>query len=196
LPGDPWRACSAAALPALWIHLAIYDAQDALVFESGQPQSDGSIAGNDADEDPARYEPHYDLIFDPDQVQIYEPIMLNSDGEVTYTLLRAASYAKDNRLLPMGFDKATAGKDFAVHGVAAGDESFYGGSDRVAYQIDVQRHTGPFTVRVELLYQPLSYRFAQDLCQEETAPIESMCSYYRTADHTPVVVASTEQKVR
>ena len=34
--------------------------------------------------------------------------MLNSEEAVTYTLLRANSYAKDNRLLPAGFDKASA----------------------------------------------------------------------------------------
>ena len=94
-----------------WIHLTVLDANGKVVFESGRLQADGSIVGSDADEDGARYEPHYDLISSPDQVQIYEPIMQNSDGEVTYTLLRAASYAKDNRLLPQGFDKATAGED-------------------------------------------------------------------------------------
>jgi hypothetical protein len=179
-----------------WIHLSLYDAADKLVFESGQPQADGSIAGSDADQDPARYEPHCDLISDPDQVQIYEPIMLDSDGEVTYTLLRAAAYAKDNRLLPGGFDKATAGEDIAVRGAAAKDETFGGGSDRVGYQIDVKGHEGPYTVRAELLYQALSYRFAQDLCQEETAQAEIVCSYYDGADHTADVIASAERKVR
>jgi hypothetical protein len=42
-----------------------------------------------------RYEPHYDVITKPGQVQIYEGIMLNTDNEVTYTLLRAAKYVKD-----------------------------------------------------------------------------------------------------
>jgi hypothetical protein len=179
-----------------WIHLSVQDAGGKTVFESGAPRADGSIAGNDADEAPARYEPHYDQIDDPGQVQIYEPIMLNSEGEVTYTLLRAAAYAKDNRLLPLGFDKATAGQAYAVHGAAAGDESFAGGLDRIRYQVDVQGHEGPFTVRAELLYQTVSYRFAQDLCQEEAASIQNMCDDHRAADHTPALVASAERKVR
>jgi hypothetical protein len=179
-----------------WLHLIVQDAGGAIVFASGQPQADGSIAGNDADEDAARYEPHYDRISSADQVQIYEPIMRNSDGEVTYTLLRAASYAKDNRLLPSGFDKEAAGKEIAVRGAAAEDESFAGGGDRVTYQVDVRGRTGPLAVRVELLYQALSYRFAQDLCREQGAPVERMCGYYEAADHTPAVVASAERTVR
>ena len=65
-----------------------------------QSSEDGAILGNDNDSDPAQYEPHYAVLSQPDQVQIYEGIILNSDGQVTTTLLRAASYIKDNRLLP------------------------------------------------------------------------------------------------
>ena len=67
--------------------------------------------GVDADADRATFEPHYDLITSPDQVQVYEAIMGNNLNEVTYTLLRGADYLKDNRLLPQGFDKATAPSD-------------------------------------------------------------------------------------
>ena len=63
----------------------------------------GRFTGNDNDGNPAQYEPHYAVLSQPDQVQIYEGIIVNSDGQVTTTLLRAASYIKDNRLLPAGF---------------------------------------------------------------------------------------------
>ena len=91
-----------------WLHITVRDAAGNIVFESGAVSPDGMISGNDNDEDAARYEPHYTILSAPDQVQIYESIMLNSDGEVTTILLRAASYAKDNRLLPQGFDLAAA----------------------------------------------------------------------------------------
>jgi len=131
---------------SVWIHLVVTDAEGQMVFESGQPLPDGSIAGNNADEDLKTYEPHYDVISQPDQVQIYQTIMHNSDGAVTYTLLRAASYVKDNRLLPDGFDKSSASEAIAVWGQAIGDENFTGGSDQVRYQVDLQGHSGPFTV--------------------------------------------------
>ncbi|HSQ18114.1 MAG TPA: hypothetical protein VLM83_10480 [Anaerolineales bacterium] len=84
-------------------------------------------------------------------MQIYESIMLNSDGEVTTVLLRAAAYAKDNRLLPQGFDLAAATPDILVFGAAAQDADFTGGSDRLGLQLDLSGATGPFTVQVELL---------------------------------------------
>ena len=79
---------------------------------------------------------------------------------------------------------------------AAEDETFGGGSDQVTYQIDVKAQEGPFTVHAELLYQTLSYRFAHDLCQEEAAQAEIVCSYYDAADHSPAVIASAQKKVR
>ena len=95
----------------------------------------------------------------------------------------------------IGFDKTIADEDYAVYGAAATDTSFDGGSDQVTYQIDVQGHEGPYTVHVELLYQSVSYRFAQDLCQDETASDEIVCEYHRTVDHAPAVVASAQKKV-
>jgi hypothetical protein len=166
------------------------------VFESGQPQPDGSIAGNDADAAQAAYEPHHQVISSSDQVQIYEPIMKNSDGQVTYTLLRAASYAKDNRLLPRGFDKGTASEDIAVRGDAASDEDFVGGSDAVTYQIDLQGTSGPFTLSAALLYQTLSYRFAEDLDQDGTPLIERFTRYYRESDRRPAILVTVQETIR
>jgi hypothetical protein len=108
--GLPSRRC--------WLHVVVTDANKNTIFESGKPTGDGRIEGNDAeDEDPNTWEPHYTVITQAEQVQIYEPIMLNYEGEVTYTLLRAYSYTKDNRLLPAGFDKGSASDDIAVWGM-------------------------------------------------------------------------------
>jgi hypothetical protein len=180
-----------------WIHLTITDASGQVIFESGQPQADGSIAGNDADENGAVYEPHHEVISGPDQVQIYESIMRNSDGEVTYTLLRGASYVKDNRLLPRGFDKQTASEDIAVWGEAALlDNNFVGGSDQVTYQVSVRGYSGPFTVLAELLYQAVSYHFVLDLRQDSTSFIDRFGRYYDDADRMPTVIAIVQETVR
>ncbi len=104
-----------------WLHVTVTDGAGSVIFESGAFNPDGSIAGNDNDADAALFEPHYDLIDSPDQVQIYEAIMQDVAGAPTTTLLSGAGYLKDNRLLPDGFDKATAGPEIAVYGEAAGD---------------------------------------------------------------------------
>ena len=78
----------------------------------------GSIAGNDNDSDPAQFEPHYERIDEPDQVQIYESIMVDPAGAPTTGLLAAVRYAKDNRLVPRGFQKGTAAREIAVVGDA------------------------------------------------------------------------------
>ncbi len=172
-----------------WLHVTVTDARGEVVFESGKPNADGTITGNAADSDDTTYEPHYDLITQADQVQIYEAIMANSDGEVTYTLLRAAAYAKDNRLVPPGTPKADLPPDIAVYGKAASDSNFDNGADTISYQIGVNGAEGPFTLTAELLYETLSYRFVQDLLKDETSLTNRFGTYYAMAYKTPLLVA-------
>ena len=176
-----------------WVHLIVTDADGKTVFESGKPKADGSIAGNDADENGSAYELHHDVISSPDQVQIYEPIMQNSEGKVTYTLLRGASYAKDNRLLPLGFDKESASEDVAARGKAMHDVSFVGGGDSVTYQISASGYSGPFVVAAELLYQTIAHRFMLDLQQDSTDPlVDRFSHYYDSTDKTPILIHKVE----
>ena len=147
----------------VWIHVVVRDSAGRAVFESGNVNPDGSIAGNDNDADKTKFEPHYSVVRGADQVQIYESILGDPSGGVTTGLLNASQYLKDNRLLPKGFDKRTAEPDIAVHGAAAGDADFIGGGDRVRYSVAVGGASGPFTVDVELLYQPIGFRWAQNL---------------------------------
>ncbi len=155
-----------------WIHLAVRDADGRSVFESGAFRPDGSIAGNDNDDDGSRFEPHYDHITEPGQVQIYEDVMVDYAGKVTTGLLYGARYVKDNRLLPVGFEKTTAPPEVAVRGAAEDDPDFEGSGDRLRYTMDVGERLGPFTVEAELWYQPIGYRWAKNLVEypsEESA---------------------------
>jgi hypothetical protein len=179
-----------------WLHVMVQNGSGAVIFESGKTQADGAIAGDDGDEKNL-VEPHYDVITRQDQVQIYESVMQNTDGEVTYTLLRGAGYIKDNRLLPKGFDKNTAAADIAVKGAAAADENFTGGSDLVTYQVPVGNHSGPFTITAELLYTTVSHAFMQDLGQDASLPrVERFVKFYSEADKTPVTIAGVKGLTR
>ena len=117
------------------LHVTVTNSLNQVVFESGKVKADGSVVGVDADEQNGVFEPHYDLITSADQVQVYEAIMGNNLGDVTYTLLRGKEYLKDNRILPLGFNKATAPADVRVVGEALADSNFIGGSDQISYRI-------------------------------------------------------------
>jgi hypothetical protein len=173
----------------VWLHLTVYDAQGNVVFDSGNWAADGSIVGNDNDSDAAAYEPHYDLIDRPDQVQIFEAIIGDVDDNVTTTLLRGAGYLKDNRLLPIGFDKSAVEADVAVYGNAAEEANFVGGSDQITYQIDIGEASGPLTVTVELLYQSIGYRWAQNLAQYQVPEPDRFLEYYEALPNLPVIIA-------
>lgn len=180
-----------------WINLIAKDGGGQVIFESGRPLADGSIEGNSNDMDIMNYEPHYEVISQPDQVQIYEGIMLNTDNQVTYTLLRAAKYAKDNRLLPAGFDKATAAADVGVFGKALEDADFTGGGDQVLYRINTGSASGPITITIRLLYSPVSYSFVKDLGKDANLPlVKRFLHYYQYADKMPQEVNAIQTVVR
>jgi hypothetical protein len=161
-----------------WIRLTVRDASGRDAFVSGRLMPGGAIAGNANDENPAAFEPHYREITRQDEVQIYEPILADQSGAVTTGLLRAVAYAKDNRLLPDGFDKRTANADVAVHGDAREDADFTGGSDRIRYAIDVAGASAPFTVEAELLFQPIGFRWADNLRGYRSAETDRFVRYY------------------
>jgi hypothetical protein len=179
-----------------WLHLVVRDVGGAVVFESGALDEQGRIAGNDNDLDPARYEPHYEAIDSAEQVQVYEAIMADADGAVTTGLIAAVRFVKDNRLLPDGFDKGTAEDDVAVRGEAFGDEDFVAGGDRVRYGVDLGGARGPFNVQAELWYQPIGYRWAHNLAEEQAPEIDRFVTLYdRMAGGSATVLARAATEV-
>ncbi len=161
-----------------WLHVTLRDTKGRVVFSSGEAQPTGAIAGNDNDRDAARFEPHYREIHSADQVQIYEVIMGSPGGSVTTGLLTEVSYLKDNRVPPLGFNKAVVPDDVEVRGDAADDPDFLGGEDRVRYSIDVSAAEGPFTFDAELWYQSIAYRWAQNLRGYDAAEPQRFVGYF------------------
>lgn len=164
-----------------WLHVEVRDGAGVTIFESGALTPDGAIAGNDNDRDAAVFEPHHQQIDSPEQVQIYESILGQPDGKVTTGLLAASQYLKDNRVLPAGFDKATAPADIAVRGNAAGDSDFDGGRDLVRYAVALGEATGPYEVKAELWYQPIGFRWAHNLAAYDAVETRRLVEYYRGA---------------
>jgi hypothetical protein len=162
-----------------WLHVTVTDAAGRTVFESGAFARDGRIVGNDNDEDARRFEPHYTEVTRPDQVQVYEAVMAAGDGSVTTGLMSAERWLKENRLLPRGFDATRAGGRAAVRGEAATDPDFGPGGDRTRYSVAVDPTAGPFRLEVELWFQPVAYRWAENLASYDTFETNRFVRYYR-----------------
>ncbi len=178
-----------------WIRFTVRDAEGRTVFESGAIQPDGSIRGNANDQDPDRFEEHYTRIDSPEEVQIYEAIMADPEGRVTTGLIRAIRFIKDNRILPRGFEKAAASHDIAVQGRARQDEDFQGSGDTIRYAVRVDRARKPFTVEAELLYQPIAFRWAKNLTEQQAAEIDRFVSYYDSMSQQSWTVLARDEAI-
>jgi hypothetical protein len=179
----------------MWLHFKVVDSNGNIVFESGLVNADGSIAAADNDVDQAVFEPHYDLITSADQVQIYETIMGDSDGNTTYTLLRAAQYLKDNRLTPKGFNKLNVPDDVAVHGQAVNDADFDLGSDEVTYRIPVAV-SGDLAVSVSLNFQVIAHGYLQDLYRDsQLEQVQAFKDMYSAQSLKHEVITSAQTTV-
>lgn len=173
-----------------WLHVTVRDSRGSTVFESGRINDNGSIAGNDSDMNGATFEPHYEELTSADQVQIYEPVLGDRSGRPTTGLLTATQYLKDNRLLPRGFDKASAPPEIGVIGAARDDADFSGAGDRVRYRVPVSGE-GPYRVDVELRYQSIGFRWASNLEPIKAGEPARFVSYYRaTAPGSSIIVAT------
>jgi hypothetical protein len=176
----------------VWIQLTVRDAGGRVVFESGAVAPDGRVAGNDNDANPATFEPHYAEITRADQVQVYESIMADPAGRLTTGLLSGARYLKDNRLLPRGMSRASATPDVAVHGVAAEDPDFTGGGDRVAYRVPVDGAQGALTVTARLWFQPIGFRWAENLRAYDAPEPKRFVAYWDSMASESALALSTQ----
>jgi hypothetical protein len=178
-----------------WIHTTVQDGSGSIVFESGAwDASNGTIIGD------TELQPHYRSISNPAQTQIYQSVMGDVDGDVTWVLLRGAEYLKDNRLPPRGF--RTDHPDYqhtSIGGAAALDPDFNhedglegSGSDVVEYRIPGFAEGSEFSVEIEFLYQSVAPSFVQDLLAYDTEDVEEFGELWNDADNFPAVMRTIE----
>jgi hypothetical protein len=87
-------------------------------------------------------------------------------------------YLKDNRLLPRGFEKTTADKDIAVVGDASQDPDFGAAGDRLRYSVGVEGSDGPWHIDVELRFQSIGFRWADNLRKYDAPEPRRFVTYY------------------
>jgi len=168
------RLPSGVGFRRAWIELLVLenrDGRERVVWSSGRTNSVGVIV--DGEGRPLEtefltngpYQKHYEVITTDDQVQIYEELTKDTDGNFTTSFIRRDSDVKDNRLLPLGWTKE--GPDPSLngrylhatypHGNAKDDPDYKNGkgTDRVQYRIALPPDVDPqnVSVRASLYYQ-------------------------------------------
>jgi hypothetical protein len=78
-----------------------------VVDENGQPLP--SEFHNEGPDGGQSYQPHYEVITQPDQVQIYEELTVDPQGLFTSSFVSRCRNIKDNRLLPDGWSETPPG---------------------------------------------------------------------------------------
>jgi hypothetical protein len=175
-----------------WLRVRAIDALDEVIFDSGAWTASGEVVGIDAE-----YEPHHDVISAPGEVQIYEMVAGDVNGEPTLTLLRMAQALKDNRLPPRGYTSSGPSTEVtAIAGLASSDPNFNiagategSGTDRVTYMIPFGGAPTPIRLEAYLVYQSVPPRFAADLFTEDLPAVQTFRAMYEAADNTPIPVA-------
>lgn len=176
-----------------WIEFVVSDDDGNELFHSGALDNQFYIIGEDG-----TFEPHYDRITSDDQVQIYEMVMGDVNGNPTTVLERAYSKLKDNRLTPLGFSTSHPVYDTTnVVGSALTDPNFNrlngvegSGTDEVHFHIPVEGINGNVTVTARLLYQSVPPKWNEELFSVDHPVINQFEQMYWEEGPDPVQVAT------
>jgi hypothetical protein len=179
-----------------WIHLAMQDGEGRVFFESGAADAEGWLVPDAAE----GYEPHQEVIREPDRVQIFEIVPGDAEGLPTRRLLSAARTLKDNRIPPTGFDpgRHALGEDCPVVGQAESDPDFDAqtGSDTVRYRVPAPG-SGPVAVRAAVYYQSVPPAVVEDLARFNGEHAEAFLRQARaTGVSEPELIAEATVTVR
>ncbi len=181
----------------MFVELTVADDNGQILFHSGALDADGQITDEDS-----TYEPHYNMINNENEVQIYELVMGDVNHQVT-TVLERANYAlKDNRIPPDGFKTTHFAYDTVrIVGAALNDTDFNkengtegSGADVIHYHIPVSGNTATLTVTAKVYYQTVSTKWLKHMFGYSSTEIDRFKNYYNAADKTPVLMGQKEAR--
>lgn len=161
------------------------------LFISGKTDEDFEVIGHNAD-----YEPHYDIIRSEDEVQIYEQVIADVNGDVTTVLVRGASSPKDNRLPPEGFLSTHPTYDTVrVYGLAEMDSNFNlnegvegTGADKLYFHIPLNGETGELEATAKVYYQTAPPKWMEEMFSEQTQEIDDFRALFDAAEKQPILI--------
>lgn len=176
-----------------WIEFELKDAAGQSMFHSGRMNPDYSLP----DEDP-NFEPHYQVIRDPGQVQIYEMVPGDVAGNFTNILERGDKPLKDNRLTPEGFSLSDPAYDTTrLAGHVLNDPDFNrkpdgsegSGTDILYFAIPNPGYTGQVSVSAKVWYQSLPPKWMAPIFEYSALEIDSFKIMFDAAEKHPTLVS-------
>ncbi len=163
-----------------------------ILFSSGTFNQNGSVRNLSLP-----YETHYDVIRDSTEVQIYEMVLGDVNGNKTTVLERSATKLKDNRIPPLGFSMLHSTYDTCyIAGSALSDLNFNRsgategtGMDIVYFHIPMNGYHGLLNVSASVHYQSVPPEWLSEMFTLNSTEIDLFRGMYNTADKTPVLIA-------
>ena len=177
-----------------FVQFLLIDTEGDTIFQSGTMDDNFEVIGQDPN-----FEPHYQVINDENQVQIYEIVTGDVENNFTTLLERAAVALKDNRLPPLGFTTTHEVYDTTViAGTALNDPDFNiengvegSARDLIQYHISRADYMGGYAqAQAHVYYQSLPPRWLAPMFEESTPEIDAFRTMYEQADRSPVLIAS------
>lgn len=175
-----------------FVQVLVKNAAEDTLFASGLWDDTYEVIGHDDD-----FEQHHQVITAEDQVQIYEMVVNDIEGNRTTVLERMATPIKDNRLPPIGFTQEHEVYDTVfVAGNALNDLDFNrdgegaegSGHDIVHYRIPMQGNGEEVIVEVGVYYQTAPPKWMEEMFAVSTPEIDLFKTMFDQADKTPIPV--------
>ncbi len=181
------------------VQLVALDQSNDTVFASGTFDSNYEVNGIDT-----AFEPHYNIISQEDQHQIYEMVMGDVNNNKTTVLERADTVLKDNRIPPEGFVSTSPVYDTVrIVGDALNDPDFNknisgvegNGRDNVHYHIPLAGFSGTIRMYARVYYQTVPPGWLKEMFSYSSAPIDSFRRMYNAADRSPLLIGEDSMYV-
>lgn len=161
------------------------------IFHSGKTDPNFNIINENNE-----FEPHYQIIKTEQEVQIYEMVMGDVNGDKTTVLERGYQHLKDNRIPPDGFTTNHQSYDTTkIVGNAANDPDFNKedgsqgtGSDYVHYHIPLNKWYGQIEIVAKVYYQTINQKWLNEMFSHTSNEINIFKSFYNNSNKSPVLV--------
>ena len=167
-----------------FLDFQVLDAHGNVLWESGGTNADGVItdtAGNPLPTEffsPSQqtFQPHFwtgNPITSDQQVQIYEEMMHDPQGQLTTSFLSLDNKVKDNRILPQGWSSSGPNADILAPVGTGADPNYQGGCgcSVVRYQLPLTGAlTNAATVQATLYYQSIPPYYLRQRAEDANGP--------------------------